>query len=331
MKITLFDSVERAWIYNDYQQAEDTWENVADFLTVHRSAESKTDVPMFNLAEFKELGDPTAELGRTKIFNNGEWTGDYIQHENTVRRCKANVVAIHGIVLDVDRDQKIEVAMDLYKDIEYVIYTTFNHTADNHRFRIIIPFSQPLMRADIAPRQAHIVETFKQVDLSSFTMSQSFYFHSGNEDAIAYHNRGVMIDPYAFEERVIEEPVYSDIDRPVYDNIDPAYKQAVLTSLRSCQGLGYRGHGEGGVLMFISICRSIGLTYGEYDQLCDQIAGSDSQLKSSSIRRTAWLGWQGDRITRDKRDRFIQEYGGTPLKVKTSNAERLAYEILNRK
>jgi len=330
MRITLFDSVEKAWIYDNYQQAEDSWANVADFLCAYRTAEHKTDVPMFNLAEFKDIGDDTAELGRTKIFNDGEWTGDYIQHPNTVRRCKANVVAIHGIVLDVDKDQRIEDAMELYKDIEYVIYTTFNHTADNHRFRIIIPFSQPLLKADIAPRQAHIVETFKQVDLSSFTMSQSFYFHSGNNDPISYHNRGVMIDPYDFEERVIEEPVYSDIDRPVFDNVDPQYREAVLASLRSCQGLGYRGHGEGGVLMFISICRSIGLTYGEYDQLCDQIAGHDSQLKSSSIRRTAWLGWQGDRITREKRDRFIQEYGGKPLQVKTSGAERLAQEILRR-
>ena len=90
MKITLFDSVERAWVYNDYQQAEDTWQNVANFLTVHRQAEHKTDVPMFNLAEFKTLGDPTAELGRTKQFINGEWTGEYNYHENTVRRWVSN-------------------------------------------------------------------------------------------------------------------------------------------------------------------------------------------------------------------------------------------------
>lgn len=331
MKITLFDSVERAWVYNDYQQAEDTWQNVANFLTVHRQADHKTDVPMFNLAEFKTLGDPTAELGRTKQFINGEWTGEYNYHENTVRRCKANVVAIHGIVLDVDKDQRIEQAMELYQDIEYVIYTTFNHTEDKHRFRIIIPFSQPLLKDDIAGRQASIVETFKQVDLSSFTMSQSFYFHSGNNDPIAYHNTGVMIDPYAFEEREIEQPVYTDTDRPVWDNTDAEYKQAVLTSLRSCSGLGYRGHGEGGVLMFISICRSIGLSYAEYDQLCEQIAGSDSQLKSPSVRRTAWLGWQGDRITRAKRDKFLEEYGGIPIQVKRSGAEALALQIINRR
>ena len=90
----------------------------------------------------------------------------------------------------------IEEALEIFKDIEYVLYTTFRHTCAKHKFRIVIPFSQPLLKADIAGRQASICETYPGVDAASFTVSQSFYFHSGVNDSYSYWNEGEIIDPY---------------------------------------------------------------------------------------------------------------------------------------
>jgi hypothetical protein len=124
-----------------------------------------------------------------------------------------------------------------------------------------------LLAADIAGRQQSIMSTFPGVDNASFTVSQSFYFHSGNVDPIAYHNKGIMLDPYDnFEYQ--EPKIYSppSLEQPVSSAMTPAqaqaYRDAVVASLNTCSGLHYAGKGTSNhaVLTLISICRSIGLT-----------------------------------------------------------------------
>jgi hypothetical protein len=73
----------------------------------------------------------------------------------------------------------------------------------------------------------------------------------------------------------------------------------------------YEGSGRNsGVLTLVTICRSIGLTFEEFDALCQQICSRDSQLIHRETRRSVWTGWEGDRITRAKRDAFITANGG---------------------
>ena len=94
-----------------------------------------------------------------------------------------------------------------------------------------------------------------------------------------------------------------------------AYRQRVLASLRTCRGLHYAGKksNTSGILTFVTICRSIGLSYDEYDQLCQSIADPDSQLKMRETRISAWTGWTNDHIKRETRDKFISDYGGVPV------------------
>jgi len=128
MILTNFRSVGKAYVD---QVVEDSWSRIADLLTTHIESPSKEATPMFNLAEFKSIDDPTTEPGRSYHGRevNGQWQripeGTYDEIPNTIRRCKANVVAITGIVLDIDENYTIEQARELFKDIEYVLYTTF--------------------------------------------------------------------------------------------------------------------------------------------------------------------------------------------------------------
>lgn len=322
MILTLFKSVGKAYVHS---VVDDKWSSIADLLTTHIDSDSKKTTPMFNFAEFKTLNDPTTSLGRRyhghyELDDKGEkiWvrdsSGGYDEIPNTVRRCKDNVVAINGIVLDVDANMTIEQALEEYAGYEFVLYTTFNHTPEKHKFRIVFPFSEPLLAEDIPYYQDSIVETFPGVDNASFTVSQSFYFHSGKNDYQAYWIDGEMLNPYNFQYRqpkqFVPNQVYTNNTAP-----DPEYKQAVLDSLRSCQGLHYPGTATNlGVLTLVSICRSIGLTFEEYDNLCQRIAAADSTLQQASVRRMAWTGWAGDRIRREKRDAFIQAYNGKPVK-----------------
>lgn len=311
MIFTIFDSITKAHIYDMRDVVDMSWDDCSQLFMTHQQADKKTDVKMFNLALFKPIGDQTAELGRKYRWLNNEKTGEYDDIPYTIRRCKSNVVAISGIVLDIDKDFTVEQAITDYDGLEYVLYTTFNHTMEKHKFRMIIPFSRLLMAEDIAGREADIKRTFPGVDQSCFTMSQSFYLHSGHTDPIVYRNEGKMIDPYTFEVAPVEVVVCQQ--RTDDYEVTAEYKDKVIRALESCSGLGYRGHGDGGVLTLVAICRSIDLSFVEYDRICANIAGSDSQLQQKACRKTAWDNCEYERITKVKRDRFIKDYGGRAI------------------
>jgi len=251
MIITTFQSVNRAYIENQEQVVDNAWNIHAQAFLTRDPSKDKDLVALFNLAKFKDLGDPTAELGRKYIYKDGIRTEIYVEIPGTIRRSKANLEFITGLVLDIDKGQRIEDAISLYEDLEYVIYTTFRHTSDEHRFRIIIPFSQPLLSEDIDLRKRAIQKTFPTVDRASFNASQAFYFHSGLNDPIAYHNPGIMIDPYQFEVEQKPEPViyqkemtsdYKDVEELIrelkrhYSDLENQVRMRVTWAVQSALG-----------------------------------------------------------------------------------------------
>jgi len=340
MIITTFKSIGKAYVDLAIDQ---TWEEHAQLLQEHHRASAKEQVPMFNFAEFKSADDPFVE--RARKYHGSVVDGSFMRDANgaydeipgTVRRCKGNLIGINGIILDVDEAMTIEAAMTMLEPLEYVLYTTFRHTPEKHKFRIVIPFARTLLAADIAGRQASIMSTFPGVDNCSFTMSQSFYFHSGNVDPIAYHNRGEILDPYDnFEYTPPRIYTVPTPEQPVSTAMTAtqaqAYKEAVLASLRTCSGLHYAGKGASNhaVLTLISICRSVGCTFEEYDAICKQIAHPDSALTSPAVRVAAWTGWAGDKIRRQNRDEFIAAYGGKPIRASVRNNDELKNKYLKK-
>jgi len=320
MIITTFDSVNKAYLEDVVNE---DWEDIVDLLLQHNRLKNKDDGKLFNLVEFKSLNNPSVEPGRIyKYGTDGlrDPSGEYNILPGTVRRCKSNVVALWGIVLDVDEEKNIEETRALLEGLEYVLYTTFRHTPEKHKFRVVIPFSEPLLAADIDGRKQAIIETFPGVDNASFTVSQSFYFHSGNTAPYAVHNQGAMIDPYDFE---YTEPKVYVPQATTYTNteMDPefaaAYKKAVYESLKSCSGLHYAGKGanSGAGLLLVSICKSIDMDFATFDNLCESISAADSQLRNAATRAAIWTGWSGNKVRRETRDKFIKEYGGKPVQV----------------
>lgn len=316
MNISTFKSIQQAYVDLNLDLP---WAEVADLLLNHNDVESKHDVELYNMVKFKDVTDITTEPGRRYHYVDGVKQETYDSIPNTVRRCKANVVAITGIVLDIDEDKTIDQAIELLDGLEYVLYTTFRHTPEKHKFRVVIPFSTPLLREDIDGRKQDIIDTFPGVDNASFTVSQSFYFHSGKVDNIVYWNKGLMIDPYSFTYN--PPPVYVQPEYTNTTSLDDEqlnyYREALVNSLLSCSGLHYAGKGanSGAVLTLVSICKSISLSFNEFDAICAQISDPSSELKKPNVRHSAWVSWTGDRIRKETRDKFIREYGGRPVKV----------------
>jgi hypothetical protein len=317
MIISTFKSINKAYVD---QQIDLAWPDMAELLSTHFPAESKEDVPLYNAMRFKTIDDETAEQGRRYHYLDGIRQETYDLIPGTIRRSKSNVLEMHGIVLDVDEAMTIEQVQQQFDGLEYLLYTTFRHKliADKEKFRVIIPFSKPLVAADIAGRSQSIIETFPGVDAASFTVSQSFYFHSGNHpDRQVIWNKGIMLDPYEFEYREPKQIEYSSTGE--YTEIDSAYKEAVVKSLMTCSGLHYHSaKSRYGVLTLVSICKSIGLSYDDFDLICGHMAHPESLLIKSSVRRMAWTSWASDRVKRETRDEFIRAYDGMPPKFKTA-------------
>lgn len=316
MFIATFKSVGKAYV--DHQWDLD-WETMSELLTTHYDVASKDQAPLYNLGEFKSLDDPTVQAARKYDYVDGVRQETWTEIPNTVRRCKNNLLSISGIVLDFDRGVSFDSVRDQYAGLEFVMYSTFRHLVTDppeEKFRLVVPFSQPLAAEHIPGRKASIESLFPDVDAASFTMSQSFYMHSGEHPRI-HHGRGEMIDPYKdFEYQ--EVPVWQPSAVTATNNMSlqqlDAYKASVINSLRSCSDLHYHSDRSSlGVLTLVSICRSIGASFDEFDDICKQISAPDSNLQQSALRRNAWTGWTGDRIRRETRDKFIRDHGGTPV------------------
>lgn len=310
MIFTMFHSVSKAYIEDMRDVVEDlAWEDFVQLLCDRQQIDKKEDGKLYNLALFKRIGDPTALLGRKKIFKNNEWTGEYKYFDHTVRRCKDNLVAISGILLDFDKNVKIEEVMEQYQGIEYVLYTTFNHTIDSHRFRVVIPFTTPLKFEDIERKKESIKQTFKGVDDASFSASQSFYFHAGNNDPICFHNKGYIMNPYTdFVDGVVKEDnKVAKMFSSAFE-LSPEYQQRIIESLESCKGLRYPN-----ALTLVAICKTYGLGFNDFSNICSKISDNDSSLiKMPQCRKDLWNS-EYEKITSDKRDKFIKEHGGRPI------------------
>jgi len=304
MILTLFESVQKAytrpeWIINN------TWDEIAKFLITHQEAKTKEEVPLFNLWEFDINGEP----GRKRIYENNTPTESYEKLEGTIRRCKANARFCHGLVLDFDGKARIGEAIERINVFEFVLYTTFRHSEETHKFRIVIPFREAASPAKIKSKRKAISETFQEVDHASFSESQSFYLHSGPNPYV-YHNKGMFLDIDWFEDEVIE-PI-SEIVRGEFTGDRNVYKELLIDSLATCSGLHYASDvSKHGVLTLVALCKSGGFTWDEFNLICRNMAASDSSLQEENLRRSAWYGWQPHSgITSKVREEFITSYGG---------------------
>lgn len=306
MIVTLFESVQKAYTRPELI-IDSNWYDIAVFLTTFNKCEKKEDMMLFNLWEFDLQGEP----GRKYKYENQERTEVYEEIPGTIRRCKANAKGTWGLVLDYDGARRISDIRHEFESLEFILYTTFRHTEEQHKFRVVLPFCRQASRNEIRAKSRSIAETFQEVDHASFSESQSFYLHSGPSTGYAYYNAGYFLDPNWFENEKIVEPVERP-NRGAFDGDSDQYKRDLKQSLLSCSGLHYAGTGTNhGVLTLVALCKSAGMTYEEFDIICAKIAASDSSLQQQKQRKMVWKDWTPfSGITAKVREEFIRNYNG---------------------
>ena len=308
MIITTFNRVQQAYVKATIEL---TWAETREFLQSAQPAVTKESVELFNLNQFRSLSDPEVEPGRRYHYSAGVRQDTFDIIPNTVRRSRSNLIASSGLVLDIDRKLTIIEAIDRYQEYEFVLYSTFNNLKDGvtEKFRIVIPYSQPLLAADLDERVDGMEQLFPDVDRASFSITQCFYFHSGSEQ-ITHYNSGRFIDPYqdfVHTPSPVWEPRQDST--PMSSSASLQYRARVLTALRTCRDVHFDS-----ALTLAALCKNIGLSASEFSELVDQISAVDSSLRQDNKKSQAWSAAE-DRCRSDTRDAFIRRHHGQPIPV----------------
>jgi hypothetical protein len=328
MNITLMNSTYVP--INPIDQLNVSWEDFTQYLLAFNPAKTKEQVKMFNMWQFKTL-EQGAIPGRKYHYKNKVKLETYDEIPNTIRRCGENAIGLWGLVLDVDSTLTLKEAIIETDGIERVIYTTFNHSLTKDKFRIVMPFTRMMTKEEFELKIDDMRTCFPKVDPASFSLSQAIYLHSGDKSlAISAYLPGCMIDPDSFRDTIKPPLVVTNISYSGPVNND--YASAVFDSLITCSNV-RRGasKGDGGGFTLAQLCKSIGLTFSEFQIVCNQVAGSDSGMRTVEGQNSVWSD-AVDHATATVRDNFIAKHGGKPFKMsnKKLTSNDIALQIIKK-
>ena len=269
-----------------------SWKEISEVLTSFILVSLKEQTQMYNFWQFNVV-------------------------KNKIHRCRDDAVALHGLVLDYDNNLTLNDALETFFGFECVVYTTFNHGPNKDKFRIVLPFANPISKEQFIAKRQSMIEAFPGADRASFSISQAIFLHSGPDKALAFSCRldGDMLDPTIFADEVVE-PIVFDESRGVDLETDPefklAYKAAVIESLRSCSGIRHLNS-----LSVVVILKSCGGTFSDYQQIVEVAGAHDSCIRDIKSQTESWAAVSNDAlIGKKKRDEFIVKFGGNPVVVK---------------
>lgn len=270
-----------------------TWDEIAGILTAFTKVSTKESTRMYNLWEF-------------------------IVRDNEIHRCADDCLFLHGLVLDYDKNLSLIDAVKEFTGFECVIYTTFNHEfGKKDRYRVVIPFTKPMPKASFDRKRKSMIDSFPGVDRASFSRSQAIFLHSGpdQQNAFAERMRGVYLDWEVFEdEEVIPYKPVEQKSAGMETELQDAYRDAVISSLRSCRGFRHMTS-----LSLAIILKSCGANFADYCGIVAACADPDSCIHDPATQKETWANVPNDiRIGRTKRDEYIKKHGGKPVSLKQS-------------
>ena len=286
-----------------------SWKELASILTTFTKVSSKEQTQMFNLWEFKIENDQ-------------------------IHRCKDDCIALHGLVLDYDNNLLLNDALMQFNGFECVIYTTFNHSSIKDKFRIVLPFNRPMTMDQFVLKRQAMIDAFPGADRASFSRSQAIFLHSGPDETKSFACKmdGIFLDPDIFIDEIVEPVVYKErIQNTEIDSeFKQAYKTAIIKSLMSCKGIRHLNS-----LSVVIMLKSCDATFSDFQQIAKVAGAPDSCIQTIKSQTESWTAISDSAlITKAKRDKFIANFGGTPIsfkkKIVTATATELKQEVIRK-
>lgn len=333
MIITLFEKFYTAYTHPEFTSAGE-FVDVVDAVFRNRIEDAdKSNVMMFNFWEFKTQDYEYGYTGQahTKHFI-------YEDGVPSIRRCKANALALTALHLDIDAKNKWSidnyVAEKLVPiNVPYFIYSSHSYKAGEQyeKFRVLIPLVTPMPLAEVEARRHSMIEFFG-CDNASFSSSQAFYLPSmppGGDHREVECFEGQPLDWQLFEAE--QAPVFVPMQTVEGLPYDP---QDVLSAVLSCKDIGYDTIKYGAV-MLRNIMKTYGLSKADFDNVCVRCARADSSLKKPHVRNMLWGQLHSERCWPKT---FVEANGGTwnvmtkhqKANESLSPAQRMANQLLKK-
>ena len=170
---------------------------------------TKEEVPLW--AFYMPIDNPTlGYYGKTKFITE-------------------NFKGVYALLMDFDDGITIDEAIEMHKDFEFTLYTSFRHKDDHHKFRMVIPLSTPMNHRLFRYKKVKqwFVDKFKGVDaLASIKTLQKHKIPAHHPDDTAYRfhiNEGYRLElpiddfaEWAYEE-IRDRPSYAT--KKTYDSV----------------------------------------------------------------------------------------------------------------
>lgn len=186
MKVAKFNSV----YDNTFTQFDLPWEDLSKRLTQHKEYSKKEDAPLFSFVEYRKPSADAEEVTQRVGLNTTEvvWSDGVITNEKmqTLRR-NVNVLSVHGLVLDFDCGVSPLTIAKHFINYKHVIYSTYSSTPTHPKFRVVLPFAEPISPEDYKSYWLDLFNSFEEdmrPDASCKDASRMMYFPSCAKDAL---------------------------------------------------------------------------------------------------------------------------------------------------
>ena len=123
--------------------------------------------------------DPINDKYRGKL-----WSPTLYQPGAT--RSKSNVIAVSMLVLDQDNGVGWEEAIEPFSAFKYLVHSSYNHTAEKPKYRIIIPLAHPVAGKDWPVVWNHLTKNAVDPDPACKDASRVYFLPSRPPDGEAF-------------------------------------------------------------------------------------------------------------------------------------------------
>lgn len=192
MKIQMTEHIKDSKTLQREFALEMDWEKFVDCFQRPMKVASKHDAMGFNCSAY--------------IWEDKHW----------IPRKKQYLDKHYALILDYDAGEStIEEFQQNHPDLEWLLYTSFSHTDEEHAFRVVIPLVSEVGPDDIYRRKKKLVKLFSGkngIDGSTFSRNRFFYIpcYFGDKKPKVIHNEGKRFNLLRYKED--PRPVYEDVE-----------------------------------------------------------------------------------------------------------------------
>jgi len=232
-----------AWGYKNHIVVKKSYTNGIEFFKGETL--SPTNLDALQLAYSKEISDgyknvqvKWPDLHKLTQQPDKHWISHHT--ENGHRSEESVLPGCDMIILDIDNTASVQEAVLLLEDYQYLLYTTKSYTADNQRFRIVMPLNYriELNAEDFKIFMKNIYEWLPfEVDTQTGQRSRKWLTHKGKYR----YNEGELLDARLFIPKTVkgEERAEFVATHQTLTNMERWFLQSSTTGNRNNQLLRY--------------------------------------------------------------------------------------------